>query len=238
MSIPISEIFLSVQGEGPLVGTPSVFVRTAGCDDRCVWCDTKYAVDPVYKDTWVKMTPEEILAKIDELTGDSRCCVTLTGGNPALHNELGDLIQLGRNKGYQFVCETQGTRIQSWFRLLHSLVLSPKPPSSGCPTPYEKVRACCICVCNTFVDVTLKVVIFNEADFNYAKGLYDTVSGGSWSMYLQVGTPPVDTIAKDPREIIISETKGLIAKVLQAKWFDVKVLPQVHVLLWGQKRGV
>jgi len=45
--IRISEIFgPTIQGEGPLIGTPTVFVRTAGCDYRCTWCDTLYAVLP------------------------------------------------------------------------------------------------------------------------------------------------------------------------------------------------
>jgi len=60
-SIAISEIFgPTVQGEGPLIGQPTVFVRTGGCDYRCVWCDTLYAVLPEHRSEWVLMKPTEI----------------------------------------------------------------------------------------------------------------------------------------------------------------------------------
>jgi 7-carboxy-7-deazaguanine synthase len=55
--IRISEIFgPTIQGEGPLIGRPTVFVRTGGCDYRCSWCDTLYAVLPEYRDEWKLMT--------------------------------------------------------------------------------------------------------------------------------------------------------------------------------------
>src|SRR5262249_42610917 len=82
-SIPISEIFgPTVQGEGPLIGRPTVFVRTGGCDYRCVWCDTLYAVLPEHRSEWVLMAPTEIARRIDELAGNDPVLVTLSGGNP------------------------------------------------------------------------------------------------------------------------------------------------------------
>ena len=58
--IRISEIFgPTIQGEGPLIGRPTVFVRTGGCDYRCAWCDTLYAVLPEYRDDWMLMMPAE-----------------------------------------------------------------------------------------------------------------------------------------------------------------------------------
>ena len=83
MSEPIlvSEIFgPTVQGEGPLIGRPSVFVRTGGCDYRCRWCDTLYAVLPEHRGEWTAMTAEEIVARVGELAGGP-LLVTLTGGN-------------------------------------------------------------------------------------------------------------------------------------------------------------
>ena len=65
--IRISEIFgPTIQGEGPLVGRPTVFVRTGGCDYRCTWCDTLYAVLPEYHDEWTPMTPAAIMARVNE----------------------------------------------------------------------------------------------------------------------------------------------------------------------------
>src|SRR5215475_9253596 len=105
-SIRISEIFgPTIQGEGPLIGRPTVFVRTGGCDYRCAWCDTLYAVLPRYRDEWHPMTSPEIFARIEELSGGRPILVTLSGGNPALQ-PLGPLIELGRAKGYGFAVET------------------------------------------------------------------------------------------------------------------------------------
>ena len=68
-TIRISEIFgPTVQGEGALIGRPTVFVRTGGCDYRCSWCDTLYAVLPEYRHDWRPMAPDAILARVDALT--------------------------------------------------------------------------------------------------------------------------------------------------------------------------
>jgi len=104
-SIAISEIFgPTVQGEGPLIGQPTVFVRTGGCDYRCVWCDTLYAVLPEHRSEWVLMTPTEIERRIDELASNNPVLVTLSGGNPALQ-PLAPLIELGHAEGHRFVSE-------------------------------------------------------------------------------------------------------------------------------------
>ena len=108
--IRISEIFgPTIQGEGPLIGRPTVFVRTGGCDYRCTWCDTLYAVLPEYRDDWVPMTPDEIMARVNELAGGKPVLVSLSGGNPALQ-PLAPLIALGRERGLSFVMETQGSK--------------------------------------------------------------------------------------------------------------------------------
>src|SRR5262249_17228736 len=84
-SIRISEIFgPTIQGEGPLIGRPTVFVRTGGCDYRCSWCDTLYAVLPEYRDEWTPMTPRAIMARVNELAGGEPVLISLSGGNPAL----------------------------------------------------------------------------------------------------------------------------------------------------------
>src|SRR6266566_8191152 len=106
-TIMVSESFgPTIQGEGSLIGRPTVFVRTGGCDYRCTWCDTLYAVLPEYRDDWVPMTPAEIMARVNELAGGKPVLVSLSGGNPALQ-PLAPLIALGRERGHSFALETQ-----------------------------------------------------------------------------------------------------------------------------------
>ena len=93
-TITISECFgVTIQGEGALIGKPTVFVRTGGCEYRCSWCDTLYAVLPEHKDEWKPMKTEEVFAEIQRLS-PTPILVTLSGGNPAIQ-PLGDLIDLG-----------------------------------------------------------------------------------------------------------------------------------------------
>jgi 7-cyano-7-deazaguanosine (preQ0) biosynthesis protein QueE len=85
-----------------------VFVRTGGCDYRCTWCDTLYAVLPEFHDEWAFMTPADIMARVDELAGGKPVLVSLSGGNPALQ-PMAPLIALGRDSGHSFALETQGS---------------------------------------------------------------------------------------------------------------------------------
>src|SRR5690348_13408634 len=104
----------TVQGEGALIGKPTVFVRTGGCDyQHCSWCDTLYAVLPEHKSEWTPMTAEAIMDQVRRLSGDQPILVTLSGGNPAIQ-PLGELIDLGHETGYTFALETQGSVAQSW----------------------------------------------------------------------------------------------------------------------------
>jgi len=240
-SIPISEIFgPTVQGEGPLIGRPTVFVRTGGCDYRCVWCDTLYAVLPEHRSEWVLMTPTEIERRIDELAINNPVLVTLSGGNPALQ-PLAPLIELGHAKGHKFALETQGSVSSPWFTELDWLILSPKPPSSRMVTYWDALDAC-ICVGKQGPRCVLKIVVFDDADYSYAR----TVSARypALPVYLQVGNPaPLKHAGRplpDEAEIddLLARFRWLVGKVTTDCWFAATVLPQLHVLAWGNKRGV
>jgi len=99
----ISEIFYSVQGEGELTGVPSVFVRTAGCNLRCQWCDTKYASwEPEGRDRPI----HEILGEISRYS--ARHCV-LTGGEPMIAKGIRDLAAGLQERGKHITIETAGT---------------------------------------------------------------------------------------------------------------------------------
>lgn len=100
----ISEIFYSVQGEGSLVGVPSVFVRTTGCNLRCRWCDTPYTSwEPKGEDKSVS----EIIEETEAFEGAAH--VVITGGEPMLAPEMGELTKGLKERGYHITIETAGT---------------------------------------------------------------------------------------------------------------------------------
>jgi len=99
----ISEIFYSIQGEGELTGVPSVFIRTSGCNLRCDWCDTSYAS---WEPEGEEMPLDDILGKVKE--HPSNHCV-MTGGEPMIAKEIGDLCEKLRKMGKHLTIETAGT---------------------------------------------------------------------------------------------------------------------------------
>ncbi len=238
--ICVSEIYGPVvQGEGAVIGKPTVFVRTGGCDYRCSWCDTKFAVLPEYRETWEKMTTEEVFAEVRRLSRNRPILVTLSGGNPALQ-PLGPLISLGKSHGYRFAIETQGTLARDWFSDLEHLTVSPKPPSSGMRTDWGKL-ARCLRAGGGGTRATLKVVVFDETDYAYAREVGRRFP--EVPIYLQVGNdcppgPEPDDATTPDDEGLLRRYAWLADKVLDDGWNEATVLPQLHVLVWGNGRGV
>jgi 7-carboxy-7-deazaguanine synthase len=236
-AICISEIFgPTIQGEGALIGQPTVFVRTGGCDYRCSWCDTLYAVENRYRRDWTAMSAEEILARITLLSGGRPLMVTLSGGNPALQ-PLDGLLTLGKASGYTFAMETQGSVAKEWFAELDVLTISPKPPSSGMTTDRRKLRDCVAAAGKAAL--ALKFVILNEADYLYAREV--AMCHSSLPVYLQ----PCNQLPPGGEGAPSAETKRgnarllwLVGRIIADGWFAARVLPQLHVLLWGNRRGV
>lgn len=232
--IRISEIFgPTIQGEGALMGQPTIFVRTGGCDYRCVWCDTLYAVDSQYRDTWRPMSADEIFHEVEKLSGAKPLMVSLSGGNPAIQ-PLGALIDLGKSKNYRFALETQGSIAQGWFSKLDVLTLSPKPPSSEMPTDWNKLAEC-IKAAHGKPATVLKIVIFDEDDYGYAKEAASRYP--DLPLYLQPGNRIQPDAGADSRETT-ERLRWLAEKVAADRWYEATVLPQLHVLIWGNRRGV
>lgn len=238
-SIRISEIFgPTIQGEGPLIGRPTIFVRTAGCDYRCRWCDTLYAVLPKYHDEWVSMSPAAILARVDELAGGRPTLITVSGGNPTLQ-PIGALVTHGRDRGHSFALETQGSVAQPWFAELDWIVLSPKPPSSGMETDWTAVDACVTTAAGR-PHCALKIVVFDDADYAFARTAATRFP--SLPIYLQVGNPVPLAAAAMTNDVDLDDLRRrfrwLAGKVTDDRWFTATVLPQLHVLAWGNRRGM
>lgn len=236
-TICISEIFgPTIQGEGARIGQPTVFVRTGGCDYHCSWCDTLHAVDGAYRKNWRAMMADEIFRHVVVLSGGHPLMISLSGGNPAIQ-PLGGLISLGKAAGYTFGLETQGSIAKDWFAELDLLTVSPKPPSSGMITNWQKLQECIDAAQKT--SVVLKMVVFDEEDFCYAQQVAERFP--NLPVYLQPCNP-VPSAEEGGIEVdfqsMTLQLRWLVDKVLAAKWYKVSILPQLHVLLWGQKRGV
>jgi 7-carboxy-7-deazaguanine synthase len=239
--LPILEIFgPTIQGEGMVIGQKTMFVRTAGCDYSCSWCDSAFTWDGSAKDDIRQMTAEEIWTELKALGGDNFSFVTISGGNPALLKNLDSLIDFLKEKQINIGIETQGSRWQDWFLKVDELTISPKPPSSKMETNFDILDSIFINLDeNQFENnVSLKVVIFDEADLDYARMVHNRYDGIPF--YLQVGND--DITNRNDQELIqklLNKYEWLVNQVVgDSQLNNVKVLPQLHALLWGNKRGV
>ncbi len=119
----ITEIYKSIQGESSFVGMPCVFVRTTGCNLRCVWCDTEYAFYGGQK-----MSVDDIFAKVASC--DCRL-VEITGGEPLLQKEVPELARRLVDNGYTVLIETSGERDVSVLDPRVIKIMDLKCPGSG-----------------------------------------------------------------------------------------------------------
>lgn len=241
-TIPVIEIFgPTIQGEGQVIGQKTMFVRTAGCDYRCAWCDSAFTWDGSARHMITKLTAEEILQQLKAIGGDRFNHVTISGGNPALYAEIGELIQLLTRHGIKTAVETQGSRWQPWFNDVTQLTLSPKPPSARVNqdvTVFDDIIRQLRSKARLHDHVNIKVVIFDEEDFTFAQKLHQRYKDVPF--FLQVGNDELedDELTKLQQNLLL-KLEWLIEKVTASpEMNDVRVLPQLHTLLWGNKRGV
>jgi len=156
----VVEVFASIQGEGRFIGEPTVFVRLAGCNMRCRWCDTK--------DSWrggVEKSVEEVAGEVRSHGLDAVC---ITGGEPLLQaDELLKLVRVLKEDGCCITLETNGSIYDAAvFREVDHVACDMKPPSSGeksDETILPRLRACDY----------VKVVVADDGDFEYAKKIVE-----------------------------------------------------------------
>ncbi|QTM98838.1 7-carboxy-7-deazaguanine synthase QueE [Sediminibacillus dalangtanensis] len=241
IKFPVLEVFgPTIQGEGMVVGRKTMFVRTAGCDYGCSWCDSAFTWDGSTKEDIRMMTADEIMEGLQAKGGSRFDHVTISGGNPALLQNLGELINMLHDQGVEVALETQGSRWQDWFIDIDDLTISPKPPSSGMKTNWQVLDT----IVNRLADsgrqshTSLKVVVFDEEDLHYASVVHHRYP--QVDFYLQVGND--DLAEADPAILaakLLEKYQWLIDQVMQSDMLNhVRVLPQVHALVWGNKRGV
>lgn len=119
---PVVEVFESIQGEGSFMGLGAIFIRLAGCNLSCPWCDTKYAFD----DKAARMLDAEEILTTWKFT---QLIVVITGGEPTLYN-LGPLVRALKEQGRFVTLETNGTNLVPDVWGLDWITVSPKPGSN------------------------------------------------------------------------------------------------------------
>jgi 7-carboxy-7-deazaguanine synthase len=211
----ISEIFYSIQGEGVEIGLPTVFVRLFACDLRCEWCDSKYAVEG--RD-FREQSIEDVRSIIEKFKCKRVC---ITGGEPLLHGtELEELANELVSVGYRILLETSGHKNPPPIFWTDNCIISMdcKCPSSKMEDRmdfklYEKLRK----------KDQLKFVINDEVDYEYAKSILK-----GYNIEASIIFQPVHG----------TNLKWLTEMVIEDKLEDIRILPQLHKVIWGDKRGV
>lgn len=99
----VNEIFYSIDGEGLRTGELAVFIRLSGCNLNCSYCDTKYALKPK---TGKLMSVDEVIEEVEKYNCKN---ITLTGGEPLIHQKANELIDTLIDKGYRVNIETNGS---------------------------------------------------------------------------------------------------------------------------------
>jgi 7-carboxy-7-deazaguanine synthase len=251
---PVIEIFgPTIQGEGVDQGVVAHFVRFGGCDFKCDWCDTPYAVLPdEVRHNATKMDAEEIVSRLPSL--GPAPWVVLTGGNPALH-DLSTLVDRLQARGYLVAVETQGSRWREWLRDVDRLCVSPKPPSAKQDYSWQavakfleeglKARALGE---REYEWLFIKIPIFTKADLDWATTVRAQLSDAI--LYLSAGNDAGRTVGhprrKDKRKLagirrdLLAKYTWLVNEVFKRPELctpDVVVQAQAHVLLWGNQAG-
>jgi 7-carboxy-7-deazaguanine synthase len=222
------EIYKSVQGESSFAGRPCIFVRLAGCNLRCSWCDSEYTFTGGYK-----LSEDEVVAEIAKLAPVK--LIEFTGGEPLLQErELVPLMERLFQDDYELMIETSGERpVENVPKAVHKIV-DVKCPGSGEAGRFRMTNLASL----TDRD-EVKFVITNRDDYEYARDFIrnNALEGRVGGILLSPAfskTPSLErTTANcllDPRELV----EWMLADGLNAR-----LSLQIHKYIWEpQKKGV
>lgn len=241
--IPILEVFgPTIQGEGIAAGRKVNFIRTAGCDYRCSWCDSAFTWDGSAKDQIRMLTASEVFDELEKLSPGNFDYLVISGGNPCLLEGIGELINICHDQDVRTSVETQGSKWQNWLYYVDDVTLSPKPPSSGMQTDFLALNQ----LITRLVDnkrsndfgqtLSIKIVIFDEDDFKYAK--YIKQHYPDIPFFLSVGNTDVNEEGSIVDRVLADYSKVIDMVLNDPDMNGVRVLPQIHTLVWGNKKGV
>ncbi|HXQ95202.1 MAG TPA: radical SAM protein [Thermoplasmata archaeon] len=206
----IIEIFHSVQGEGPLTGFRTSFVRTARCNLRCAWCDTPYSFGPGKE--------RSLTSIVREVARHKTHYACLTGGEPLIQRESVELLRKFGERGLTTVVETGGSLDVSPYLDLPHVVLS-----VDVKTPSSKMENR-----NRWANLPLlrptdvvKFVIQDRRDYRYAKAVL-------------AREPMPENVVFQP---VYGSDGGALADWVLADHLDVRVMVQEHKVLFGDVPG-
>jgi 7-carboxy-7-deazaguanine synthase len=226
--VKIAEIFYSIQGEGLLAGVPSVFVRTSGCNLRCVWCDTPYA-------SWA---PEGQDMRLGEILADVRrrwsTHVVVTGGEPMIAEAIVPLTQGLKELDLHITIETAGTVDKPVVCDLMSI--SPKLANST-PRRREGGKRAAQHDRLRYQPEVLKALMKRyEYQLKFVVSSPDDLQ--------EIDTILTDTGADRNRVLLMPEGTTAEAIYEKARWLvdickrdRLRYCPRLHIDLWGDERG-
>ncbi len=224
----VNEIFYSLSGEGIHVGIPTVFVRLAGCNLMCTYCDTKYALDG-----GEEMTSLQVRERVHGL-GKTPQWLLVTGGEPLLQSDaVFDLVAKLRCKVQPVEVETNGSvDPPDWFRLVDSWSVDVKCPSSGSaygsfrPKWLRKLRK----------QDQLKFVVGTAEDLNFVRGF---LGGAKFKPVILIS--PITGI-------LLGKRQGIVEEYWNREWLqecadfckeqNVRMSLQLHKIIYGDRKGV
>ncbi len=208
----IVEHFLSIQGEGLQMGRLTCFVRAAGCNLRCSWCDTGYALNA--SDAVAEMSADELMDAIGDVKS-----VCFTGGEPMLQDDAVEFLQRLSDAGKTVVLETNGSVNLKDVPVSQNVIIS---MDIKCPSSGMQDRMCLSNLGLLSEKDQLKFVIADRTDLDYAERFLEEHPVKANVIFSPVG----------------GVSLGMLAEEVVAKKLDVRVLPQLHKIIWGDRKGV
>lgn len=248
--IPIVETFgPTIQGEGLLAGQLTWFIRVGACDyaNVCATCDSMHAVDPrQYKKSARWLLPGEIGDElVDQMPPKST--VTISGGNPAMWDMSADVWSI-QESGHRVVIETQGSKWMDWLAYVDILTIAPKGPgmmsdNKSAEWSFENFATFLRLlhgVADRSCRVVIKLPVFAKGDLDFAERIMEYIKPWGYPLYLSVGNPAVYAHNISAlRNQLLGRYESIIGEVFKRPHLSqVIILPQLHVLVWGNKQGV
>jgi 7-carboxy-7-deazaguanine synthase len=219
MTFRISEVFHSLQGEGPSAGTPACFVRLQGCDVGCGWCDTKYAWEPERGRAWPL---DRLLAELASL-GEAPLLV-VTGGEPLQQPGIASLLAAAVRRWPRVEVETSGIAAPPLSDPRLHYNVSPKLPSATrrWEETWRHVEAW-----KSERNATFKIVVGDPPDPEDARRLI-----------AERGLPRgrVMLMPEGCTDAALRARAGRLAELCRRE--GLRMSPRLHVWMWGARRGV